>query len=197
MRKLKIIFPSLLILLGISLFLYKYTRKVEYHGYQLHQGKAPDFTLINQYGTETSLSQFRGNVVLLYFGYTSCPDVCPMTLSVLKESIQRLGNSRDRVKVLFITIDPGRDTSEKLKPYLAHFERDFLGLTSSPEKIAKVAKDYHIFYEKEVAEPNGEYSMDHATPVYVIGPKGQLLLKYSVTNLKPDWIAEDIRKILG
>jgi protein SCO1 len=197
MRILKIIIPTLLILLGINLFLYKFNRKVDYHGYLLREEKAPDFTLTNQCGTDTSLSQFRGKVVLLYFGYTHCPDACPMTLSVLEQSIERLRNSQNRVKVLFITIDPERDTAQKLKPYVAHFDRDFLGLTGSAEKIEKVARDYHIFYEKEEAESNGEYSMDHATPVYLINPDGELLLKYPITNLNPDWIAEDIRKILG
>src|ERR1700758_2703740 len=115
MRVLKIVIPALLILLGISLFLYKFNRKVDYHGYLLSEEKAPDFTLINQYGTDTSLSQFRGKVVLLYFGYTNCPDACPMTLSALKESMERLRKSQNRVQVLFITIDPERDTAQKLK----------------------------------------------------------------------------------
>jgi protein SCO1 len=197
MRILKIIIPTLLILLGISLFLYKFNRKVDYHGYPLKEEKAPDFTLINQYGTDTSLSQFRGKVVLLYFGYTNCPDACPMTLSLLKKSMERLMTSQNRVQVLFITIDPERDTVQKLQAYVPHFDRDFLGLTGSPEKIKKIAKDYHIFYEKEEAESNVGYSMDHTTGVYLINPEGELLLKYTITNLKPEWLAEDIRKILS
>jgi protein SCO1/2 len=201
MRKIVMVITGLiiLILIGTWFFLHEFSQKVNYHGYLLSQRKAADFTLINQYGAMTSLSQFRGKVVLLYFGYTHCPDACPMTLSLLKESMEKLGNDQNRTQVLFITIDPERDTVQKLKAYVPYFDRNFLGLTGSPQEIAKVAKDYHILYEKEPAEAgsNAGYFMNHTTSVYLISPKGKLLLEYPLTNLNPEWIAEDIRKILG
>ena len=201
MRKIMMVIMGLiiLILIGAGFFLHEFSQKVNYHGYLLSQGKAADFTLINQYGAKTSLSQFRGRVVLLYFGYTHCPDACPMTLSLLKESMEKLGNDQNRTQVLFITIDPERDTVQKLKTYVPYFDRNFLGLTGSPQEIAKVAKDYRILYEKEPAEAgsNAGYFMNHSTSVYLINPKGELLLEYPITDLNPDRVAEDIRKILG
>jgi protein SCO1 len=202
MRKTMMLITSvifLILLLGGGFFVYKSNLKVDYHGYLLREEKAPDFTLTNQYGTHTSLSQFRGRVVLLYFGYTHCPDACPMTLSLLKESMEKLGNDRNRVQVLFITVDPERDTAQKLKSYVPYFDKDCLGLTGSPEEIAKVTKDYDVSYEKEPAdaESNAGYFMSHSTSVYLINPEGELLLEYPITNLNQEWIAKDIRKILG
>jgi protein SCO1 len=199
MRKRMMLITGLifLIFLGFGLFLYKSNSKVDYHGYLLRVEKAADFTLINQYGNHTILAQFREKGVLLYFGYTHCPDACPMTHSLLKESLEKLGKERNRVQILFITIDPERYTAQKLKDYVPYFDKDFLGLTGTSQQITKVAKDYDIFYEKEPdAESNVGYFMTHSTSVYLINPEGELLLEYPITNLNPDWIDEDIRKIL-
>ncbi len=198
MKRAKILIGLIsLILICAGFFLYEFNLKVKYHGYLLSGEKAPDFTLINHYGTETRLSQFRGKVVLLYFGYTHCPDACPMTLSILKESIERLQNNRNRVQVLFITIDPERDTIQKLRVYVPYFDKDFLGLTGSSQEIAKVAKSYNIFYQKESdVESEAGYFMTHTTSVYLINPKGKLILEYPITDLNPEWIAEDIKRIL-
>ena len=187
MRKTMVLITSvifLILLLGGGFFAYKSNLKVDYHGYLLREERAPDFTLINQYGTDTSLSQFREKVVLLYFGYTHCPDACPMTLSLLKESMEKLGNDQNRVQVLVITIDPERDTAQKLKAYVPYFDKDFLGLTGNPQKIARVAKDYNIFYEKEPdVESGAGYFMTHTTSVYLINPEGELFLEYPITLL--------------
>lgn len=167
-----------------------------YHG-KLWKEKAPEFTLTEHNGGKFSLSDLKGKVALLFFGYTHCPDICPTTLSTLQKAIVKLGGLQDRVRVLFITVDPERDTAERLKGYVPYFGEQFIGLTGTPEEIEEVAEAYNIMYRKEYPKDSAiEYLMGHTTSVYLIDPNGNLLLKYSHATLNPEWIAEDIKKIL-
>lgn len=201
MRKKYVVITTILILIaaGWGFFLYKYLElKNQDNYYGTYQDKeAPDFTLTSHSGTEVSLSEFRGKVVPVFFGYTSCPDICPVTLSAMKEVIGELGELDDKVQVLFITVDPERDTVEKLRGYIPYFDESFIGLTGTPAEIDRVAKSFNISFFKEDTDSEAGYLITHASSVYLIDPEGKLLLKYPHNKLDPKLIAEDIRKILG
>lgn len=162
----------------------------------LYDKKAPDFTLLNQSGEKISLSDYRGKIVLIDFGYTHCPDICPVTLSKLAEVMDGLGNKDKNVQVMFITVDPDRDTIETLKEYMPFFDSDFLGLTGSPEDIKEVAESYHIFYNKDYKDGKDDYLMSHSSSLYLIDQRGQLLLIYPNDRIDPKLIVEDIKRLL-
>ena len=129
---------------------------------------APDFTLTAHTGQPVSLSDFRGKLVLLYFGYTFCPDVCPTTLVELAKAVNLLGRKAEQVQVVMISVDPARDTPEKLAEYVTHFHPSFLGMTGTPDEIAAVAALYGIFYEKQEGTEATGYLVDHTATVTVI-----------------------------
>lgn len=169
--------------------------KSDYYG-MLYEREAPAFTLTDQDGAKVSLSNFKDKVVLLFFGYTYCPDICPMTMSVMNNVIDELGDQADQVQVVFISIDPERDTKEKLKSYIPYYNENFIGLTGTLEDIDKVADDYNIFYSKEEVESSSEYLMGHNSSVFLITPDGDLFLKYPQNRMDPVSIAGDIGRIL-
>jgi len=166
-------------------------QKYSYHGIRYGK-KAPDFELINQDNEPTTLSQFKGDFILIAFGYTSCPDICPTTLSRLNRVVGGVGNLKDYVKVMFITVDPDRDNPERLKKYMTYFNNDFVGLTGSTDNIKNVAESYSAFYEKEETDSSAGYLMSHTSSVYLVDKKGNLTFVYPYSQLKPDNIAEDI-----
>lgn len=132
-----------------------------------------DFTLTNARGQRASLSQYRGKWVLLYFGYTTCPDVCPTDLLEIGKAVRLLGAQADRVQPVFVTLDPERDRPAVIGEYAASFHPRFAALTGTPAEIAAVAARYKVFYEK-VAIPGGlGYTIDHAAFTYVIRPDGK------------------------
>jgi protein SCO1/2 len=136
---------------------------------------APDFALQTPDGAEFRLSQHRGAVVLVDFGYTFCPDVCPTALVELAQVRARLGEAGKRVQVVFVTIDPERDTPERLRSYTAAFDPSFIGLTGSPAHLAQVRQAYGVVAEKQVVSgTSAAYLMAHSAYVYVIDPQGQL-----------------------
>jgi protein SCO1 len=152
----------------------------EYRSDQLNEGtfrlprRAPDFVLKTPDGAEFRLSQQRGKVVLVDFGYTFCPDVCPMTLAELAQVRTRFGEAAKRVQVVFVTIDPERDTPERLRSYTATFDPSIVGLTGSPEQLAQVRQAYGVVAEKQVVSgTSAAYLMAHSAYVYVIDPQGQ------------------------
>ncbi len=133
-----------------------------------------DFTLHSADG-DVSLHDFRGRIVLLYFGYTSCPDVCPTNLANLAGALKHLDeNERAQVQVIFISVDPQRDTPDHLKSYVAFFDSGFIGVTGRPEKVRKVAQAYGVSYKKVKYDGGLGYLVDHSSLTYVIGPKGKL-----------------------
>lgn len=154
-----------------------------------------DFTLDTTLGKPMSLSDFRGSYLLLYFGYTFCPDVCPLTLSDLQTTITELGTDADQVQVLFISVDPARDTIAQLTSYLPHFHPSFIGMTGPEDKILQAATQFGIFYDVHEAAADGYYTVDHTSTVVVIDPEGyaRLIFPYG-TNGKE--MAEDLRYLM-
>jgi cytochrome oxidase Cu insertion factor (SCO1/SenC/PrrC family) len=134
------------------------------------------FSLTDQDGKRRSDADFRGKLMLIYFGYTYCPDVCPTTLATMTEALDKLGAKAAEVQPLFITIDPGRDTPEVMKRYVANFYPGLLGLTGSPAEIAAVARAYRVYYAKaENGAAGNDYLMDHSGFIYLMGPDGKYL----------------------
>jgi len=127
-----------------------------------------DFKLTDHNGKPRTLADFRGKVVVMFFGYTQCPDVCPTTLSDLAAALQKLGGDADRVQVLFVTIDPERDTPELLSHYVPAFNPTFLGLSGDAAATAATAREFKVLYQKQAGSTPGSYSMDHTASVYLL-----------------------------
>jgi protein SCO1/2 len=153
-----------------------------------------NFTLTDHTGQTRRLSDYQGKVVLIFFGFTQCPDVCPTTLAEMSEVMKKLGSDADRVKVLFISVDPERDTQAMLSQYVPAFDPRFVGLTGSLEQITAVAKDFKVFYQK-VPTPNGSYTVDHFSGMYAFDTRGRirLFIRY---RAPVDSIAADIKTLL-
>ena len=134
------------------------------------------FTLVSGDGHTVTDHDFRGKYLLVYFGYTYCPDVCPTTLNAVAGALDKLGSTADRLQPLFITVDPRRDTPEVMKQYTADFSPRLLGLTGTPAEIAAVAKEYHVYYAEDRTGPGpNDYSMDHSSILYLMGPDGHFI----------------------
>jgi protein SCO1/2 len=155
-----------------------------------------DFSLPDQNGKERSLADFRGKVVVVFFGYTHCPDVCPTTLAELAETMKRLGADADRVQVLFITVDPARDTPEVLAQYVPAFDKRFLALRGDDAALAATAKAFKVIYQKQPGTAPGSYTMDHSAGTYVYDPQGRLRL-YVSYGQGPDVFTHDIKALLA
>ena len=156
---------------------------------------APGFSLVSDTEERASLDDFRGQVVLLYFGYTFCPDICPASLAELAAAVNLLGGDKDRVQVAMISVDPERDTPAVLADYVDHFDESFVGLTGSAEEIAAVAESYNVFYEAAEGTAATGYLVDHWAGVVVIDREGRLVELFSYDTASED-IAEDIREWL-
>ncbi|HEU4742447.1 MAG TPA: SCO family protein [Meiothermus sp.] len=177
----------LLVLILGGLGYLAYTRFDNYQPYGtplLNPRLAYDFNLTDNKGEPFRLSSQRGKVVLLFFGFVNCPDVCPTTLLELQKVYQALTpQERARVQVILISVDPDRDTPAVLDKYVTFFNPSFIGLTGTPQQIAEVAKPYGVFYQKSAIKSAKEYNVDHTASTYLIDPKGQLRLIYG--NGKP------------
>lgn len=154
-----------------------------------------DFRLTDHTGKPRSLADFRGKVVLIFFGYTQCPEECPTTLSRLATTMQKLGPDASRVQVLLITVDPERDTREVLSQYVPAFNPDFLGLYGDAAATAAVAKEFKVLYQKQPGPTPGTYSMDHSTGTFIFDREGRLRVYESYAQ-GPDALAHDIRALL-
>lgn len=138
---------------------------------------AKDFALTDYDNKPRTLKDFQGKVVVMFFGYTQCPDVCPTSMTELVAVKKMLGADGDKLQVLFVTVDPERDKPEMLKPYMANFDPSFLALyPETPEKLAAVAKDYKVYYKKVDGKTPTSYSMDHSAASYVYDTQGRLRL---------------------
>ena len=156
---------------------------------------AKDFALTDHNGRPRSLKDFAGKVVVLFFGYTQCPDVCPTTMTELAEVKKLLGADGDKLQGLFVTIDPARDTPEVLKAYMANFDPTFLALYTTPEKLALLAKDYKVYYKKVEGKTPTSYTMDHSAGSYVYDTQGRLRL-YTRYGSGAPAMASDIKLLL-
>lgn len=155
-----------------------------------------DFTLTNQSGGRTSLQDLRGKVVLLSFGYTNCPDVCPTTMADFGKALRRLGAKAEAVRAVIITVDPERDTPQRLKSYLANFHDKLIGLTGSVEELTRVAKQYSSRFRAEEPGPNTGYSVGHTTFVFILDQTGKprYVMPYDIGS---KIIVEGVEALLG
>lgn len=156
---------------------------------------ARDFALTDHNGQPRSLKDFAGKVVVMFFGYTQCPDVCPTSMLELVEVKKLLGKQGERVQGLFVTVDPARDTPEVLKAYMENFDPSLLALYTTSEKLQALAKDYKVYYKKVEGPTPTSYSMDHSAGSYVYDPQGKLRL-YTRYGSGAALLAGDIKLLL-
>ena len=155
-----------------------------------------DFSLLDPEGKVRTLADFKGKVVVMFFGYTQCPDVCPTTLTEMQQAMTLLGPQSDKVQVLFVTVDPARDTATILKQYVPAFDSRFLGLRPADEAaLEKVTKDFKIYYKKVPGSSPDSYTMDHTAGSYAFDPEGRLRL-YIKHAQGPETLAHDLKELL-
>lgn len=154
-----------------------------------------DFRLTDHTGKIRTLADFKGKAVIMFFGYTHCPDVCPTTLSDMSQALNLLGKDANKVQVLFVTVDPARDTQALLAQYVPAFNPGFLGLYGDEAATAKVAKDFRIFYQKHQETGSQNYAVDHTAGTYVFDQSGKLRLFMSYGQGAEN-IAHDLRALL-
>jgi protein SCO1/2 len=159
-------------------------------------GYARDFALNDQDGKPRTLADFKGKAVVIFFGYTHCPDVCPTTMAEMAAVMKQLGADADRVQVLFVTLDPERDTPALLKQYVPAFDPRFIGLSGDQEATARVAKEFRVFYQKVPGKDAGSYTMDHTAASYVFDPQGRVRL-FVRHGQGPEPIAQDLKVLLA
>ena len=147
-------------------------------------------------GHSRTLDEFKGKVVVVFFGYTQCPDVCPTTMAELAQVKKSLGADGDKVQGIFITVDPERDTPELLKAYLASFDKSFIALRGSDDETRIAAKEFMAFYAKVPGKEAGSYSMDHTAASYIFDPQGRIRL-FEKYGLGPQALADDVKALLA
>jgi protein SCO1/2 len=150
------------------------------------------FALTDQSGAKRTSKDFRGKYQLIYFGYTFCPDVCPTTLAVMSQALDKMGVDATRIVPVFITIDPERDTPKVLKSYMDAFGPSFVGLTGSDKEIAAVEKEYRVYAKKQPIAGQPGYGIDHSSVIYLMGPDGRLVTFYDEL-ISPDALAKDLK----
>jgi protein SCO1/2 len=157
------------------------------------RGHLPDlqFDLTSDSGKPVTAADFRGHYVLMYFGYTHCPDVCPLTLVHLHLVMQKLGPEADKVRILFVSVDPARDTPQVLHQYVTAFDPRIVGLTGTPSQIAAMAKRYRSAFNVDAKQANGDYTVSHGSIIYVFDRRGRARLIGNSTDT-PDAIAHDL-----
>lgn len=156
---------------------------------------AQTFTLNDHNGNARNLTDFKGKVVVLFFGYTQCPDVCPTSLNELVRVKQLLGKDGDRLQGVFVTVDPERDTAEMLKAYMANFDESFVAFVPTADQLKTVSKNFKIYYKKVGGQTPTSYTMDHSAGSYVYDTNGQLRL-FSRYGSGAEVLADDIRVLL-
>lgn len=154
------------------------------------------FTLIDQNGKKVTDQDFRGRSMLVFFGFTHCPDICPAGLQLISAALAKLGSKAANVTPIFISVDPQRDTPETLATYVKNFDDRIVGLTGTPEEVAAVARAYRVFYEKTPNETNpAEYGMNHTSIIYLMGPDGTYVAHFTpMTSV--DQMVEKLDKVL-
>ena len=168
--------------------------------YALHDisGLMPQlaFNLTDQDGRVVNARDYRGDVVLLYFGYTHCPDACPTTLAELTQAMRRLGAASSSVRVLFVSVDPQRDTAAVMKSYVGFFGQQFVGLRGDDASLSALAKRYRVAYHREPPEPDGSYAVEHSSAIFIFDRTGRVRLIGGSGNT-PEQIAKDLRRLLS
>ena len=157
--------------------------------------RAADFEINDQYGNPFRLSDQRGKLVLLFFGYTNCPDVCPITLAEFKQIKSQLGERSDRVHFVFITVDPERDTTEKIAAYLEHFDTEFIGLTGERETLEEIWQAYGVYQARINGSSAAGYLVDHTARTYAIDTHGNWRLNYPF-GMETEKLYQDVLHLL-
>lgn len=171
--------------------------KPEFRGVDISEvDYARDFPLPDHNGQPRSIKDFNGKVVVVFFGYTQCPDVCPTTMQEMAEVKRMLGKDGDRLQAIFITVDPERDTADMLKAYMGNFDPSFLALRGTPEQTAAVAKDFKIYYKKVDGKTPTSYTMDHSAGSYIYDTQGRLRVYYRYGS-GVEALAADVRTLLN
>lgn len=157
---------------------------------------ARDFRLTDHHGQVRELADFRGKVVAVFFGYVHCPDVCPTTLSDFARALEQLGAGAEQVQVIFVTVDPERDTPDVLKTFVPAFNPGFLGMYAEGDALRELAKEFKVVYQKTSVKAADDYLIDHSAGTYIYDPKGhlRLLMPYGSS---PAAIAHDLKALLG
>lgn len=155
-----------------------------------------EFQLTDQDGRAVTAADYRHDVVLLYFGYTRCPDECPTTLTMLANALRTLGPRASQVRVLFVSVDPGRDTTAVLKRYVSNFGPEFVGLRGDPAELAALSRRYRIAYHYERPDKDGNYEVDHSSAIFVFDRQGRARLLGQSDNTAPQ-VASDLRRLLA
>ncbi len=182
----------------VLLFVVSCKKQHEFYGH-LYDQPAYNFELTDHEGKRVKLSDFTNQkkIVLLFFGYTHCPDVCPMALETMAKVMKNLTpEEAKRVQVLFISVDPERDTPEVLKGYVPYFNPNFVGLRGTEKEIEKTAKEYKAYYKKVEGESAGGYLIDHTATIYLVTPDMKIKLLYTPAKQEPKKMAEDIKFLL-
>ncbi len=192
----------LLILAGVivgllltAVILFPRLRPHTFHGQVLQSPDAVDFTLTAPTGERVSLSDLRGKWVMLYYGYTYCPDVCPTTLAQINQALTLIGDKAKDVQVIMVSVDPERDTPEKLGIYLKAFNPAFLGLTGSVEEVTQAAMPLGIYFAKRDVGGKSGYLVDHTASVNLVGPDGRVRIVWP-PNTSPELLADDLDYML-
>ena len=167
-----------------------------FHGIDLTGADyARHLSLTDQNGQPRTLGDFKGKVVVVFFGYTQCPDVCPATMAELAEVKRALGKDGDKLQGIFVTVDPERDTAALLKSYMAGFDPSFVALRGTPEQTQAAAKEFKVFYAKVPGADPNSYTMDHTAGSYVFDPVGRIRL-FERYGVGPQALAEDVKRLL-
>lgn len=156
---------------------------------------ARELSLTDQFGKVRTLADFKGKAVVIFFGYTQCPDVCPTTMMEMANVMKNLGKDAERVQVLFVTVDPERDTQELLAAYVPNFDTRFLALRGDTAQTAKVAQEFKVVYQKSAGKSPDSYTMDHTAASYIFDPQGRVRL-FVQYGKKADEITNDLRLLL-
>ncbi len=159
-------------------------------------GWGKDFSLNDHAGRPRTLADFRGKAVAMFFGFAHCPDVCPTAMAQLAQAMKLLGEEAQRVQVIFVTVDPQRDTPAVLSQYVPAFHPSFLGLHGDAAAIERTAKEFKVYYRAQPPNEAGAYSVDHSGQILVFDPQGRLRLLVK-PDLAPEAIARDLRVLLG
>ena len=196
-RRSLVIFAAVILLIAAGIGGYALVNR------QLHQGGAQGealvggpFTMLDQDGRRVTEKDFLGKYMLVFFGYTYCPDVCPTELQVMTAALDQMGPEADRIQPVFVSIDPARDTPEVLKAYVGNFGPRLVGLTGTPEEVATIAKAYRVFFAKAAnSSSDTDYLLDHSSIIYLMGPDGRFVkhMPYTTDAAK---LAQELKETL-
>lgn len=184
------------LLLGGALLAGCSPEKLQFHSIDLTGADyAKGFSLADQFGKQRTLQDFAGKVVVVFFGFTQCPDVCPTSMAELAQIKQALGSEGDKLQAIFVTVDPERDTPELLKAYMGNFDPSFIALRPTLEQLPQVAKDFKVYYKKVEGSAASSYTMDHSAGSYIFDTKGLIRL-YNRYGTGVDLLTSDIKLLL-